>query len=426
MALTSIFLKQNICKEIGLFPVQSSTGSEYVLSKNISNAVSVPPTWVGYDYDLTTSPCTGGNNATNIWGWEFQTGLGQIFFPSPIRLDNVVAMQAIIDSQLIPSLGLTVGDIIYVVNPDNTVTEWLNPSISAPIPTIVIGDQISNCDKIDALTPTVHTAPSGSLGDCNLTPLAYEIPTPKVSIESSKLIPFVDLPVIQGGVSINAQLLKYPIVYVQDMPKNLIDAGILLECGVFKRSISRSAIARGKKTGFTIHSDWNGATATTTFVGSQTRGGGHFTTSGTPLPYDKINFLPVTGNGQEIPAWITLTNILAEKSIYFRDVSLGFTPTPFLMAQKNTGTKANRPGGGSAEYFTAPKKAPTYFAFRYVLPYTDVNGKQQFRHGGWSQTMVIHNEREVIQQDISASQNAGVPIGVASGANHLALEVHFA
>ena len=131
---------------------------------------TIPPTWVGYEFDWTVifASCPTLTNVSDFYFTDFQH-CGQSTPPAPISVIDQLAVQTFIDNVLIPDLivcgvSVSVGDIIYTVNPGDVIVVWYNPSYIITDNNWVFGDVAgSGCVKEFPSIPT-SLPPSASTG----------------------------------------------------------------------------------------------------------------------------------------------------------------------------------------------------------------------------------------------------------------------
>ena len=107
---------------------------------------TIPPTWVGYEFDWTAifASCPTLTNVSDFYFTDFQH-CGQSTPEDPISVIDQLAVQTFIDNVLIPDLivcgvSVSVGDIIYTVNPGDVIVVWYNPSYIITDNNWVFGD----------------------------------------------------------------------------------------------------------------------------------------------------------------------------------------------------------------------------------------------------------------------------------------------
>lgn len=161
----------DICEQLSALPSGTPSGTEKVL---YYNAVTIPSGWVGYDFDIPTNfpPCT---DATNLYLHLVNLNGVQYYYPpattnptTPVVATNTTAIQSFLNTSLVAA-GFAANDLIWVVNGDNTVTVWANPTYVPNNSEFWCGtsDPDDYTNKLFPTLPTTHTAPASScfLGD---------------------------------------------------------------------------------------------------------------------------------------------------------------------------------------------------------------------------------------------------------------------
>ena len=133
--------------------------------------VSIPPTWIGYDFDIPND-FPGSTDATDLY-FHIITLNGTVYYyppatthpTTPILVSgNQSAIQSFINASLV-SAGYSANDLIFIINSDNTITIWANPSY------IINGDEFwmgisvpdNYTNKLFPTISTAYTAPTGNI-----------------------------------------------------------------------------------------------------------------------------------------------------------------------------------------------------------------------------------------------------------------------
>jgi len=111
--------------------------------------------YVGYDILANQMLCPNGD----VYFYEFQGAFGQLIFPTPTIISDVTTIQNFINSDLIPALGLSVGDIIYTYNNDGSITVWYKNTITLFPNNFVIGDINTSCEIVEPSQLTSNPFP---------------------------------------------------------------------------------------------------------------------------------------------------------------------------------------------------------------------------------------------------------------------------
>ena len=161
----------DICEQLSALPSGTPSGTEKIL---YYNTVTIPSGWVGYDFDIPTNfpPCT---DATNLYLHLVNLNGVQYYYPpattnptTPVVATNTTAIQAFLNTSLVAA-GFAANDLIWVVNGDNTVTVWANPTYVPNNSEFWCGtsDPDDYTNKLFPTLPTTHTAPTSNcfLGD---------------------------------------------------------------------------------------------------------------------------------------------------------------------------------------------------------------------------------------------------------------------
>ena len=133
--------------------------------------VSIPPTWIGYDFDIPND-FPGSTNATDLYFHIITLNGTQYYYPpattnptTPILVSgNQSSIQSFINASLVTA-GYSANDLIFVINSDNTITIWANPSY------IINGDEFwmgisvpdNYTNKLFPTISTAYTAPTGNI-----------------------------------------------------------------------------------------------------------------------------------------------------------------------------------------------------------------------------------------------------------------------
>ena len=112
--------------------------------------------YVGYDILANQMLCPNGD----VYLYEFQGAFGQLTLSTPTIISDVTTIQNFINSDLIPALGLNIGDIIYTYNNDGSITIWYKDTITLFPINFVIGDNITSCDEIEPSQETLNPFPN--------------------------------------------------------------------------------------------------------------------------------------------------------------------------------------------------------------------------------------------------------------------------
>lgn len=165
--------------------------TDKILIKRIGD--NIPSNWIGLDFDNANDFSCATSSPLGTYLHEFQGVFGQITLASPIELINQASIQNVINSQLIPALGLAINDIIYTYNSTtNIITVWYNPildplNIGHPN-NFVIGILSASCSKPVPTIPTI-VVPSNNFDKCYLTSindlLPNDLPKPIISLATN-------------------------------------------------------------------------------------------------------------------------------------------------------------------------------------------------------------------------------------------------
>lgn len=172
-----------LCNAVQQAPTATYASGVYLLGTGGGGGTTIPPTWVGWDFDIPTdfAPATSALDLGfhhiylngSLYPYPPATGSPS----TPTIGTNDTGINAHISTSLVAA-GFGANDIIWVSNPDNTVTIWVNPAYPVNGNEFWCGDMTPDnyTNKYFPVIPTTHAPPTG--GGCALYDISALTPTP--------------------------------------------------------------------------------------------------------------------------------------------------------------------------------------------------------------------------------------------------------
>ena len=130
---------------------------------------TIPADYMGYDFDIPND-FSGTNNALDLYLHAIEINGTFYFYPPAVTnpttpiltFGNQSAIQSFLNSSLVSS-GFSANDLIFVVNPDNTITIWVSPSYTIGGNEFWMGTSVPDnyTNKYFPVIPTTHSFPGG-------------------------------------------------------------------------------------------------------------------------------------------------------------------------------------------------------------------------------------------------------------------------
>jgi hypothetical protein len=241
-----------LCNAVQQAPIATYASGVYLLGTGGGGGASIPPTWIGWDFDIPTdfAPATSALNLgfhhiyLNGMLYPYPPATGS---PStPTLGTNDTGINAHISASLVLA-GFGANDIIWVSNPDNTVTIWVNPAYPVNGNEFWCGSMTPDDynKQYFPVIPTTHAPPTGSgcaLYDISaLTPIptqreVFYVAAPATSISTTLTLSTNQL---HNYIYDDGQLLAYGYDYTVSGSTITWIGGVLNRSGVFQIVINQ-------------------------------------------------------------------------------------------------------------------------------------------------------------------------------------------
>lgn len=354
-----------LCERIKALPIGSVSPSTMLVGRG---GAGIPPTWIGYDFDLPTD--FGTTDATDTY-LHLVYFANSYYYPpatasptTPILLDgNEAAIRAFINSALVAD-GFNADDVILVVNADKTVTVWINPTYTPNSNEFWMGMATPDgyTAKFFPTIPTTHVHPES----CVLIPYSTiapvtPLPTPKVQLGrkyDSHPVQIEWFDGVNNAVGGTLSVKTPPIVNAVGITNEHIAKGVFLEMLHYR------GVGRQYRNGMKCHSHYVGGVGLT---GTDQGGGIHvwrdplMANPTVPLAVDRPNMIAVTAINQVLDAWTLLQNQFTIKDTKY--TNLAGVEKKIKTAQPVWSYKRS---AFSASFHYSGAYKPLYISFRYA------------------------------------------------------------